>query len=79
MSYQKLLVYLWYFAKKGSSSESIVNLSHQLPSGCNVKSEIVYFKNFFFRLLLAEKNGKLCRDETVEGLRFFPNLFLSAT
>uniref|UniRef100_A0A3Q4H870 Vacuolar protein-sorting-associated protein 36 n=1 Tax=Neolamprologus brichardi TaxID=32507 RepID=A0A3Q4H870_NEOBR len=27
------------------------------------------------RLLLAEKMGHLCRDDSVEGLRFYPNLF----
>uniref|UniRef100_A0A8C1KQD7 Vacuolar protein-sorting-associated protein 36 n=1 Tax=Cyprinus carpio TaxID=7962 RepID=A0A8C1KQD7_CYPCA len=27
------------------------------------------------RLLLAEKVGHLCRDDSVEGLRFYPNLF----
>ncbi|KAM4699787.1 vacuolar protein-sorting-associated protein 36 [Discoglossus pictus] len=29
------------------------------------------------RLLLAEKMGHLCRDDSVEGLRFYPNLFLT--
>ena len=29
------------------------------------------------RLLCAEKAGALCRDETSEGLRFYPNKFLS--
>lgn len=29
------------------------------------------------RLFAAESKGVLCRDETVEGLRFFPNLFLT--
>lgn len=28
------------------------------------------------RLLVAERLGKLCRDESVEGLRFYPNLLL---
>ncbi|XP_055613747.1 vacuolar protein-sorting-associated protein 36 [Uranotaenia lowii] len=28
------------------------------------------------RLLTAEALGKLCRDESIEGLRFYPNLFL---
>lgn len=28
------------------------------------------------RLLTAENLGKLCRDESIEGLRFYPNLFL---
>ncbi|CAH1778287.1 unnamed protein product [Owenia fusiformis] len=31
------------------------------------------------RLLSSEKAGKLCRDETVEALRFYPNLFLTKT
>ena len=30
----------------------------------------------FSRLLLSERAGKLCRDDTVEGLRFYPNRFL---
>uniref|UniRef100_A0A8D2HCH4 Vacuolar protein-sorting-associated protein 36 n=1 Tax=Urocitellus parryii TaxID=9999 RepID=A0A8D2HCH4_UROPR len=29
------------------------------------------------RLLLAEKRGHLCRDNSVEGLRFYPNLFMT--
>ncbi|MBZ3890640.1 Vacuolar protein-sorting-associated protein 36 [Sciurus carolinensis] len=29
------------------------------------------------RLLLAEKMGHLCRDDSVEGLRFYPNLFMT--
>lgn len=29
------------------------------------------------RLLLTEKVGGICRDECVEGLRFYPNLFLT--
>uniref|UniRef100_A0A670Y812 Vacuolar protein-sorting-associated protein 36 n=1 Tax=Pseudonaja textilis TaxID=8673 RepID=A0A670Y812_PSETE len=29
------------------------------------------------RLLLAEKMGQLCRDDSVEGLRFYPNLFVT--
>ncbi|KAK2708295.1 hypothetical protein QYM36_014037, partial [Artemia franciscana] len=28
------------------------------------------------RLLSAERIGKVCRDESVEGLKFYPNLFL---
>ncbi|XP_037036984.1 vacuolar protein-sorting-associated protein 36 [Bradysia coprophila] len=28
------------------------------------------------RLLIAERAGNLCRDESMEGLRFYPNLFL---
>jgi ESCRT-II complex subunit VPS36 len=27
------------------------------------------------RLLIAERMGKVCRDESVEGLRFYENLF----
>lgn len=28
------------------------------------------------RLLTAERSGYICRDESIEGLRFYPNLFL---
>lgn len=28
------------------------------------------------RLLVAERLGNICRDESIEGLRFYPNLFL---
>ncbi|CAF3826844.1 unnamed protein product [Rotaria magnacalcarata] len=27
------------------------------------------------RLIAAETNGLLCRDDSIEGLRFYPNLF----
>lgn len=29
------------------------------------------------RLLEAEKDGIVCRDDSIEGLRFYPNLFLT--
>lgn len=29
----------------------------------------------FFRLISAETYGFLCRDDSIEGLRFYPNLF----
>lgn len=29
------------------------------------------------RFKTAEKYGKCCRDDSMEGLRFYPNLFLS--
>ena len=32
----------------------------------------------FDRLLMAERAGKLCRDESMEGLRFYSNLFLTS-
>nr|XP_031834768.1 vacuolar protein-sorting-associated protein 36-like [Nomia melanderi] len=28
------------------------------------------------RLLVTEKYGRACRDDTIEALRFYPNLFL---
>lgn len=28
------------------------------------------------RLLVTEKNGKACRDDSIEGLKFYPNSFL---
>lgn len=31
------------------------------------------------RLLVTEQAGKACRDDSVEGLRFYPNLFLERT
>ncbi len=31
------------------------------------------------RLLAAENQGRLCRDDSVQGLRFYPNLFLTVT
>lgn len=31
------------------------------------------------RLLTAERSGKVCRDESIEGLRFYPNLFLQSS
>ena len=30
------------------------------------------------RLFAAETVGRLCRDDSIEGLRFYPNLFLSS-
>ena len=30
-----------------------------------------------YRLLITEKAGKACRDDSVEGLRFYPNRFLT--
>jgi len=31
------------------------------------------------RLLVTEQASKACRDDSVEGLRFYPNLFLERT
>lgn len=31
------------------------------------------------RLLTAERSGKVCRDESIEGLRFYPNRFLQSS
>lgn len=30
-------------------------------------------------MIMAETRGSVCRDESVEGLRFYPNLFVSET
>lgn len=43
--------------------------------------ELARYKNISIllsqeRLLTAERAGKICRDESIEGLRFYPNLFL---
>ena len=29
------------------------------------------------RLLAAERYGSVCRDDSVEGIKFYPNLFLT--
>lgn len=29
------------------------------------------------RLLTTERYGRSCRDDSIEGLRFYPNLFLT--
>jgi hypothetical protein len=30
---------------------------------------------FFYRLIAAETKSLLCRDDSIEGLRFYPNFF----
>ena len=30
------------------------------------------------RLLAAERCGRICRDDSVEGIKFYPNLFLTS-
>jgi hypothetical protein len=30
---------------------------------------------YFSRLIAAEANALLCRDDSIEGLRFYPNFF----
>ena len=37
----------------------------------------IIFLLLLIRLLMAETKGKLCRDDTVEGLIFYPNKFLT--
>jgi len=37
-----------------------------------VKKSSFYFLS---RLVAAETKGLLCRDDSIEGLRFYPNLF----
>ena len=38
---------------------------------------LCFLSNVHFRLLITEKAGKACRDDSVEGLRFYPNRFLT--
>ena len=45
----------------------------------NIQLSFMDCLSIYFRLLLTEKVGGVCRDDTVEGLRFFPNLFLTKT
>lgn len=51
-----------FFTKKDSLFQSIVSLLTKFLS--------------HGRLLVTEQAGKACRDDSVEGLRFYPNLFL---
>lgn len=51
--------------KKSLSAEELASL---------LKTSIVLAKE---RLLQAEQKGKLCRDESVEGLTFYPNYFFT--
>ncbi|XP_018563736.1 vacuolar protein-sorting-associated protein 36 [Anoplophora glabripennis] len=50
------------------NSLSAEELSQQLGISVTLAKE---------RLLTAEKYGKCCRDDSIEGLRFYPNLFLT--
>lgn len=36
---------------------------------------LINYSFFFFRLIAAETRALLCRDDSIEGLRFYPNLF----
>ncbi|KAJ8922496.1 hypothetical protein NQ315_007525 [Exocentrus adspersus] len=50
------------------NSLSAEELSQQLGISLTLAKE---------RLLTTEKYGKCCRDDSIEGLRFYPNLFLT--
>jgi len=54
------------FSKDGVTAEEFARLSG---------TALVIAKE---RLLAAENCGRICRDDTIEGLKFFPNLILSA-
>lgn len=58
----------------GATEADIARTAHLVFS---YHIETTYFSSSFLicRLLLAEKMGHLCRDDSVEGLRFYPNLF----
>ncbi|KAJ8931917.1 hypothetical protein NQ314_015115 [Rhamnusium bicolor] len=51
-----------------NSSLSAEELSQKLGISVTLAKE---------RLLTTEKYGKCCRDDSIEGLRFYPNLFLT--
>lgn len=55
------------FQVEDSGSLSAEELSQNLGISLTLAKE---------RLLTAEKNGKCCRDDSIEGLRFYPNMFL---
>ena len=59
---------------KGQRYDWLFITSHVLA-----QQRIIYiiFLLILIRLLMAETKGKLCRDDTVEGLIFYPNKFLT--
>lgn len=51
---------------------------YQLELHENIQSvdDVKLVQWFFFRLLAAEEQAMLCRDDSTEGLKFYPNRFL---
>ena len=61
------------------SIEETVNIMiHHLSITADKLSRIIHIPPILSkeRLLLCERHGKLCRDDTVKGLKFFPNKFV---
>lgn len=58
---------LYYFQLEDHGSLTAEELAQSLGISVLLAKE---------RLLTAEKHGKACRDESIEGLRFYPNQFL---
>jgi hypothetical protein len=56
------------------SEISLVLASERLFFKLDIYDSLVK-KIFYFRLRMAEEQGKLCRDDTIEGLFFYPNNF----
>jgi len=81
LSSNKQACYLFYLRRK------ISNIFHQTKSVSNCENSLEFSLDFlceednfscycYHRLLVTEQAGKACRDDSVEGLRFYPNLFL---
>lgn len=62
-----LFFFLIYLQVEEAKSLSVEELATALSISLLLAQE---------RLLTAERLGKVCRDESIEGLRFYPNLFL---
>uniref|UniRef100_A0A8C6VWN3 Vacuolar protein-sorting-associated protein 36 n=1 Tax=Nothobranchius furzeri TaxID=105023 RepID=A0A8C6VWN3_NOTFU len=58
-----------------SALDNVSDLNTNYSSSLSILLSSLSFLNYFPRLLLAEKVGHLCRDDSVEGLRFYPNRF----
>ncbi|GJQ65317.1 putative ubiquitin binding protein [Trypoxylus dichotomus] len=65
-------------------NENVANTTYELieEKGSLTAEELARLLNISVilarqRLLVTETCGKCCRDESIEGLRFYPNLFLS--
>ena len=74
---------VWYMLFQVTEKGSMIvqELSHVVNVSAVLAKEryvgIVHTNiHYTARLLLTEQAGRVCRDESIQGLRFFPNKFL---
>jgi ESCRT-II complex subunit VPS36 len=61
------MFYLYFFQLEEQGSLTAEELAQTLGISVLLARE---------RLMTTEKHGQACRDESIEGLRFYPNRFL---